>query len=119
MNHNQKIGKLGESLARKYLIKKGYKIIDSNIKTSYKEIDIIASREEFFVFIEVKTRTSNKFGMAHEAMTDAKIKNLQDAIELYIYNNNLKLNNVRLDLISVDLDMVKRLANIKHYKEIV
>src|SRR3989339_119712 len=90
MNHNQKIGKLGEDLACKYLQEKGYEILDRNIKTSFKEIDIVARIKEKIVFIEVKTRTNLKFGGADEAINHKKLKKIitfTDFVHIFFHNH--------------------------------
>ena len=51
MFHNQKIGQIGEDLAVKFLKKRGYKILERNLKTSYKEVDIIAKLKGKIIFI--------------------------------------------------------------------
>jgi len=118
-NYRKRVGQFGEQLAREYLVKYGYQIIAGNVKTSYQEIDIIAKQNNLLIFIEVKTRTSTKFGQADEAVTSQKVSNLKKAIENYIYENNLELDNARADLIAVDIDKSKKIAKIKHYKNIV
>ncbi len=120
MRYNQKIGQFGENLARKYLIKHGYKIIGVNIKTSYKEIDIIAVKNKDLIFIEVKTRTSCRFGRADESVFYGKTKNLKQAIGLYLrqMDKKIKYNDIRLDLVAVDINRTDKSAKIKHYKSI-
>jgi len=118
MLQKQEVGKFGETLAKNYLVKHGYKIIDSNVKLSYKEIDIIAKKQDQTIFVEVKTRTSLTFGEADNAMTCQKTKNFKKAVELYINSKNIFADNVRADLISIDIDKNKKTANIKHYQDI-
>ena len=117
MNYRQKVGKFGEDIAVKYLAKKGYRILHRNMKLSYKEIDIIANINELLVFFEVKTRTSNVFGPADLGMNRKKISRLKKAI-IYYLNRNVHVKNVRLDLISIDIDKMIKVANIKHFKNI-
>ena len=88
MNYRQIIGAYGEELARKYLVKNSYRIISQNIKTSHKEIDIIAKQNNILVFVEVKTRTSTKYGQADEAMSHKKISFLKKAIGIYLDSFN-------------------------------
>jgi len=120
--YNQKVGQYGEELARKYLIKKGYKIIECNIKASYKEIDLIAKapQQNTLVFFEVKTRTSFAFGKADEAMSRRKISHLKKAIGIYLEKyNKEKYKDIRLDFIAIDINKKKGKARIRHYKEII
>jgi putative endonuclease len=120
MNHNQKVGKFGEKLAQEFLIRRGYEIIDTNIKTSYKEIDIVTYKNEALIFIEVKTRTSDKYGKADETVFGQKIKNLKQAVITYLeqFNKKNEYRDIRLDLIAIDINKNKKMANIKHYKSI-
>lgn len=121
MNYRQKVGQFGETLAKNYLIKHGFKIIGRNIKTSYKEIDIIAKLKDVLVFVEVKTRTSNKYGEADEGINSKKFKNLRYAVKRYLCDNDGKINyrDIRADLIAVDIDRNKKIAKIKHYRDII
>lgn len=116
--HNQKIGKIGEDLAADFLTKKGYKIIDRNVKIGYQELDVVALEKNEFVFIEVKTRTSLKYGSADESLNHKKIKNLKFAILQYLAVNKVKTKNVRLDLVAIDINQTTNNANIKHYSNI-
>jgi len=118
MNYMQKIGGFGEMLAKNYLIKHGYKIIETNVKTSYQEIDIIAKKGKFTIFVEVKTRTSFALGSADTALTVKKIKNYKKVINSYMYDNNFDKRYFRMDLISIDINKKDNKATIKHYKDI-
>jgi len=118
MNYNQKIGQFGEGLAKDYLEKKGYKIISQNVKISFQEIDIIAKKDKLLVFVEVKTRTSKTYGEADEAVGNVKITNLMKGIQQYLHVNNLEQEPVRLDMIAIDIDKIKKIAKIKHYLDI-
>ena len=119
MNHKQKIGEFGENLVKQYLTNRGYEIIDCNIKLSYFEIDIIAKKDGWFVFVEVKTRLSQVFGGADMAMSSKKIKNIKRGISRYILKNKINENMVKIDFISVDLNRLRKTANIKHYRDII
>ena len=85
------------------------------------EIDIIARQKDILVFVEVKTRTSDKFGKADEAMGSRKTKNLRQAVKRYLYNYNNEFNykDIRADLIAVDIDKSRKVAKIKHYRNII
>ena len=118
MNYRKKVGMYGEKLAANYLARKGYKILDKNVKISYQEIDIVANIRKKIVFFEVKTRTSFNLGAADEAINSKKIKNLKKAIKNYIRDKRINANNIRLDFIAIDINKSKKIANIKHYKDI-
>lgn len=115
--HNQRIGKFGEDLAVNFLAKRGYKIVNRNLKISYKEIDIIAEDKNVLVFVEVKTRTSNYLGDGSEAMNQQKNHNLVRAAELYLYFHEWP-GEVRMDVILVNINIKEKIAKIKHYKNV-
>jgi putative endonuclease len=118
-NYKKKIGDFGEKLAEQYLVRRGYKIISTKQKISYQEIDIIANIKDIIVFIEVKTRTSDVLGLAEEAMSSAKLKNLKNGIKKYLNNSQNYFKNVRLDLIAININKQRKTAKIKHYKDIM
>lgn len=97
--HND-VGKNGEDLAAEYLIKQGYRIRHRNWRCGRKELDIVAFKNGVLVFVEVKTRSSEKFGSPVEAMTEQKMKRLMMAANTYV--NCYKLDSpVRFDVLSI------------------
>lgn len=95
-----KLGKSGEDLAEKALIKDGYEIIERNKKTSLGEIDIIARHKDLLCFIEVKTRSSTDFGLPEEAVDRTKQKKI--ILLANEYMSALKKEyDVRFDVVSV------------------
>ena len=81
--HNEK-GKFGEELAKEYLINHGYKILHTNWRVKHLEVDIIAQKDIFLIFCEVKYRTSNAFGEPESFVTIQKQKRIIGAAETYI-----------------------------------
>ena len=100
-DHNT-LGKKGESLAEAFLIKQNFTILCKNYQYSHYEIDIIAKKEQFLHFIEVKTRKSFGFSFPEESIDKKKKKNLKMAASNYIYKNHW-LGPVQFDLVLVFL----------------
>ena len=99
---NITVGKKGEEIAKEYLVKKGYKILETNKRFSrFCEIDIIAFDKDTLVFVEVKTRKNDNFGTPMEAITPAKYKNITTGVLTYVSENNIK--NYRIDAIAITL----------------
>lgn len=98
---NQSLGKYGEDAATKLVEEKGYIILERNYRALGTEIDIIAMNRGILVFIEVKTRTSRKYGNAYEAVNSFKMKNIINTSLSYIMKNNLESSQVRYDIIEV------------------
>ncbi len=73
------LGAWGEEVAAQFLTGQGYIIIDRNFSCRYGEIDIIAKKDRFLVFVEVKQRKNTVFGYPREAVTPAKQHRLRQA----------------------------------------
>lgn len=117
MYYKTKLGKKGEELAKQYLIKKDYIIIEQNFRTRLGEIDIIAKARNELVFVEVKTRTTNKYGAPSEAVDDNKIKHITRVAEYYIYIKKLEKSFIRFDVIEVEINNGQH--KINHLKQII
>ena len=97
--HND-LGNYGEQLAVEYLVSKGYKILETNWMHQHKEIDIIAKKDPFIVFVEVKTRRTNYFGEPFMFVNNAKQRLLVKAANAYVQKFNV-MEEARFDIISV------------------
>lgn len=101
--HNQ-IGKLGEEIATKILLDKGYKIEQRNWRIGHLEVDIIASDKKTIAFVEVKTRTSTYGDKIPEESVDmVKRRRLIAAANAYIKYNHIE-KTPRFDIIGIVLD---------------
>lgn len=79
-----KVGSAGESKAVKYLKKKKYKILSQNYQTYFGELDIICRKDNYIVFVEVKTRSDNYMVSGRESVTVAKQKRIIKAAIQYL-----------------------------------
>lgn len=111
----QEIGKLGEDIAANFLIEKGYIILDRNFECRQGELDIIAKDKDEIVFIEVKTRTSNKYGTPSEAVNKIKQKHMLQSIKYYLFIRNLNQEFVRIDVIEVNIK--GNIVKVNHIKQ--
>lgn len=105
------LGKKGEIEAFNYLKAKGYKILQTNYVNILGEIDIIAKDGKYLVFIEVKTRTSRKFGRASEAVNYYKQKKLREVALLYLKKNKSLDSDVRFDIVEVYDNEINHIVN--------
>jgi putative endonuclease len=98
-SHNE-LGKEGETIAQQFIETKGFKILDCNWRHLRYEVDIIALDKDFLVFVEVKTRSTLKFGFPDESVDYRKEKMLIEAAEIYLEKKD-RYNEVRFDIVSV------------------
>lgn len=114
------LGDFGEECAAVYLKEKKYKILERNYKNAFGEIDIIAKQKKDIVFIEVKTRKSDKYGSPYEAVDYNKQNKIIAAAKLYLSKNKLFDKNVRFDMVeiyasltgeSAELDKINHIEN--------
>jgi putative endonuclease len=101
------LGQRGEEIACKALEKEGYHILDKNFRCRQGEIDIIAEERGVICFVEVKSRFSESFGLPVEAVTGRKQKKLLAAAVIYLEKKKIKSQDLRFDVVSIDLKTEK------------
>ncbi|MBP7055831.1 MAG: YraN family protein [Candidatus Omnitrophica bacterium] len=116
---NKDIGKQGEDIARRYLIAKGYKVIGSNVRTPFGEIDIVARQKGFIVFVEVKSRLSDSLGPPYLSVTKKKMKHMIRNSLFYLKRKGLFWSSWRIDIVSVKLNNLYEAENIEHFENAV
>ncbi|MFZ1528418.1 MAG: YraN family protein [Ferruginibacter sp.] len=99
--HND-TGKKGEELAAAWFEKNGYRIIEKNWRWKRLELDIIAEKENMLHFIEVKCRSSQKFGLPEDAVSHKKIKHLLDTAEEYL-NLYPSKKRIQFDVLAITI----------------
>ena len=139
--NNKKVWITGEVSAQKYLVKQGYKIVDTNVKLANAEIDIVAIcpkriliRElkaeykngklikssflatkknlvDALVFVEVKARTNANFGLPQEAVTAVKQHHIRRAAEVFANNAKYLGMAIRFDIIAILNDNIEHIKN--------
>ena len=94
------LGKEGEEMAAGYLEQEGYTVLDRNWRCGHKELDLVVTRDDTIVFVEVKTRTGTEWGDPEDAVTDRKIRRIVNSADAYIRLNRIDMD-VRFDIISI------------------
>lgn len=114
---NISVGERGEKIAEKFLKEKGYKILEKNFQNRFGEIDLVARNGDTLVFVEVKTRYTERFGKPEESVTPAKIRKIIKAGQFYRNLNSDLPDLERIDVVAIDLESsgeIKRLELIKN-----
>lgn len=94
------VGAWGESLAAEYLQKKRYKVIASQYRCRFGEIDLIVCNRKHIVFVEVKLRKSDQFARAAEFVDYHKQNRLRTTAAFYLSENETNLHP-RFDVIEI------------------
>ncbi len=110
------IGIFGENVASKYLEDKGYKIKEINYRTFLGEIDIICEYKGNIIFVEVKTRRSDKFGCPEEAVNFIKQQKIIKNALCYLSKYHLWEKNCCFDVILISISKHKDVKSIKHIR---
>jgi len=100
----QEVGKLGEKEARKFLKKRGYRIRETNFRCRHGEIDIVAQKKDWLVFVEVRTKSNLDFGTPEESITQAKKERLVASALTYTSTHQDLPPLWRIDVVAIELD---------------
>lgn len=103
MSESHILGQKGEEIAVSYLVKKGYKILHRNWRSGRKELDIVAEKDDYVVFIEVKTRTYDLNVPPDSPVKFEKEKSMILAANSYIQKYNITKEG-RFDVIKITAD---------------
>lgn len=96
-------GKRGEDLAHRYLQDKGYVVVGRNYRTLNRsaEVDLVARDGETVVFVEVKTRATDRYGAPEEAVDRDKRRNIVRAAGDYLRRSEQSWELARFDIVTV------------------
>ncbi len=110
----QVLGARGEKAAAKYLRRHGYKILLRNFRSGKAEVDIVARQKDWLVFVEVKTRKTEEFGLPSEAVQRDKQRNLSKAALDYLRLLGNPRIRFRFDIVEVVIaDGAKKPGDIR------
>lgn len=113
-SQNQVFGNQGEDRAVAYLKRKGYRIEDRNWRYKHTEIDIVARKGQLWVFVEVKSRKSLKYGFPEENIHSGKIESVQKAALAYL-SDKKGIPDIRFDVVAICADGYK--VKIDHFED--
>ena len=112
MDPRRSVGQRGEEEAARFLEKRGFAILDRNVRSRLGEIDLVARDGATVVFVEVKTRRE---GDAPEAaVTGGKQRRLGRLAQQYLKWKRLGEVRGRFDVVAVTLDHEGRVKTIRH-----
>lgn len=100
-NAKQILGKEGERIAERYLAKKGYKLVERNYRCRAGEVDLILLDRRVIVFVEVKTRSGQRFGTPLEAVAPRKQQKMIRAAQFFLSTKGLYQREARFDVVGI------------------
>ncbi|MFM2357417.1 MAG: hypothetical protein RJA61_154 [Candidatus Parcubacteria bacterium] len=119
-SEKRKIGDIGEEIACRFLMKRGFSIIERNYLKRWGEIDIVAQKDIKTYFFEVKTlRFSSESAFRPEDNVHmGKLERLRKVIETYVAHKKVK-GEYQCDLITVVLDFDTKEAKVERLEHIL
>ncbi len=115
----QGLGRTGERLAAEELTRQGYRFIERNFRCCHGEIDLIAEDANDLIFIEVKTRRGNAYGLPEEAVTPRKQQKLVQVATYYLDLHACSERSWRIDVVAVQLSANGRFEEIRIHQHAV
>lgn len=114
-SYKKRVGAWGEAEAERYLVKKGYCILEKNYRAEGGEIDLIARDKENLVFVEVKTGTRDTFGEPEDRVDRRKQIQIGKVAMGYLMAKNIEKMDCRFDVVSVIKNASK--TEIRHIED--
>jgi putative endonuclease len=114
-------GKEGEEMAERYLRKQGYRIIEMNHQTKFGEIDLIVSKNDVLIFVEVKFKQTEDYGTPEEMIGQNKLMQVRRTAELYLLTNpdiEKQFQKYQIDAVCIVGPPDGEASRISHYENL-
>src|SRR3989344_3887462 len=120
MTTRSEFGNWAEDYVAQYLASRGYRVIESNYRKPWGEIDIITKKQGVLIFFEVKASKDVAVGFEPEnRVSPEKLRRLMRAIQTYLAAKKYPPDQDRqIDVVALTLDQNRGVAKIKHFKNI-
>lgn len=116
-DHRTALAVSGELLAAEHLRRRGYDVVQTNARTRFGEIDVIAHGHDTLVFVEVKTRRAGgSAGTPLEAITPRKTRQVRKLAAAWLSDTPTrpKADEIRFDAVGVSVDGRGELVSLDH-----
>ena len=115
-DHRRALGAAGESAAARYLERRGYRIVEVNVRCRLGEIDLVACDAGVIVFVEVKGNRGWRYGAPEEMVTPAKQRRLTRLAAWYLQRRSWFGRPARFDVVAVDWGE-SGAACVRHFRD--
>ena len=110
------LGRWGEEVAADYLQQRGYTILGRNVRTPYGELDLVARRGDIMVFVEVKMRSTEAFGLPEESVTEKKREHILASAAAFLQEHPELDGDWQVDVIAIQPSSTGRPPRITHFE---
>ena len=104
------LGQLGEEMTSGYLESQGFRILERNYRCSHGEIDIVAAKDGYLFFVEVKTRRSREYGEPSEAVSRSKQQKIRCSAVSYLTEHDAVYRGMEFQVIEIQLNHLQGLS---------
>jgi putative endonuclease len=114
-------GKIGEDIARSFLLRKGYTLLEQNFNTRFGELDLIMVKDNVLVFVEVKLKVGEDFGTPEEMITRQKLTQVQNTAVAFLQQNpdiGKRFLSYQIDGVCIVVDSNNEILRINHYENL-
>lgn len=108
------LGAAGEAAAAGYLERRGFRVIETNVRCRFGELDLVALEGSAVVFVEVKSNRGGRYGAPEEMLTLAKQRRLTRLALWYLQRRGWLGRAARFDVVAVDWDP-RGAALVRHF----
>ncbi len=116
MKNKRELGAVYEKRVAEHLKNEGYQILEQNFRCHFGEIDIIARKDNYLVFVEVKYRSSDSYGMPMAAVDYRKQRKISNTASYYLYSHRWPLDTpCRFDVAAVSNQSIRMIENAFSY----
>jgi putative endonuclease len=113
------LGNFGERVAASHLEAKGYEIVARNWSVREGEIDLIASKPDEIIFVEVRSRRGSAFGLPEESITGRKAAHVRAAAAAYLLEHPDAPDTQRIDVVVLELDAKGRVLRVEQIENAI
>lgn len=97
----QAFGELGERIAERWLLRRGWRVVQRRFRSGHRDIDLVVEREGTVAFVEVKARRGAEFGGPVQAVDHRKRKQLERSAHVWIDRHGREAESYRFDVVGV------------------